>query len=61
MRYYWPSILRDAKKYVQTYDNCQWMGKLGQDDEIPLKAQVVAKPFERWALDFIVPFNPNSN
>ena len=40
---------------------CQQMGKLGQVDEIPLKEQVVAKPFERWALDFIGPFNPKSN
>jgi hypothetical protein len=37
------------------------MGKPGQTDEISLKAQVVSEPFERWALDFIGPFNPNSN
>jgi hypothetical protein len=37
------------------------MGKLGQADEMPLKAQVVAKPFERWALDFVGPFNLKSN
>jgi hypothetical protein len=61
MGYYWPSIFRDAKKYVQTYDSCQRMGKPGQADEMPLKAQVVAEPFERWALDFVGPFNPKSN
>jgi hypothetical protein len=61
MGYYWPSIFRDAKKYVQTCDSCQRMGKPGQADEIPLKAQVVAEPFERWALDFVGPFNPKSN
>jgi hypothetical protein len=37
------------------------MGKLGQADEMPLKTQVVIEPFKRWALDFINPFNPNSN
>jgi hypothetical protein len=61
MGYYWPSIFRDAKKYVQTCDSCQWMGKPGQDDEMPLKAQVVEEPFEIWAINFVGPFNPNSN
>ena len=37
------------------------MGRLGQADEMPLQAQVVTEPFERWALDFIGPFNPKSN
>jgi hypothetical protein len=61
MGYYWPSIFRDMKKYVQTCDSCQQIGKPGQVDEMPLKAQVVAKPFERWALEFIGPFNPKLN
>jgi len=61
MGYYWPSIFRDSKKYVQTCDSYQRMGKPGQADEIPLKTQLVIEPFERWMMDFIGPFNPNSN
>jgi hypothetical protein len=61
MGYYWPSIFIDAKKYVQTCDSCQRMGKPGQTNEMPLKTQLVVEPFERWALDFVGPFNPNSN
>jgi hypothetical protein len=61
MSYYWPSIFRDAKKYVHTCDNCQQMGKLGQVDDMPLKAQIFTEPFEIWALDFVIPFNPKSN
>jgi hypothetical protein len=61
MGYYWPSIFKDAKKYVQACDNCQRMGRPGQADEIPLQPQVVMEPFERWALDFVGPFNPKSN
>jgi hypothetical protein len=61
MGYYCPSIFIDAKKYVQTCKNCQWMGKPGQADEIPLKTQLVVEPFEIWALDFVDPFNPKSN
>jgi hypothetical protein len=37
------------------------MGKPGQANEMPLKTQVVVEPFEIWALEFIGPFNPNSN
>jgi hypothetical protein len=61
MVYYWPSIFRDAKKYVQTCERCQQMGKPSQADEIPLKTQLVIEPFERWALEFVAPFNPKSN
>ena len=25
--YYWPSIFKDSKKYVRSYDTCQWMGR----------------------------------
>jgi len=61
MGYYWPSIFKDAKKYVQAYDSCQRMGQLGQADEMPLQPQLVMEPFERWELDFVGPFNPKSN
>jgi hypothetical protein len=61
MIYYWSSIFKDANKYVQTCDSCQRMGRPGQADEMPLQAQVVAKPSKRWKLDFVGPFNPKSN
>jgi hypothetical protein len=61
MGYYWSSIFRDVKEYVQDRDNYQRMGKLGQVNEIPLKEKIVIEPFEIWALDFVSPFNPNSN
>jgi hypothetical protein len=60
MGYYWPSIFKYAKKYVYACDNCQRMGQPGQADEMPLQPQVVMEPFERWELDFFVPFNQKS-
>jgi hypothetical protein len=57
MGYYWPSIFKDAKKYLQDCDSCPRMDRSGQADEIPLQPQVVMEPFERWALDFVGPFN----
>jgi len=37
------------------------MGCPGQSDEMPLHLQLVIKPFEQWALDFIGLINPSSN
>eukprot|EP00253_Pinus_taeda_P031083 PITA_31083 len=59
--YYWPTIFKDAKKFVQAYESCQRAGRPGQPDEIPMKPQLVIEPFERWALDFVGPINPSSN
>jgi hypothetical protein len=61
MGYYWPSIFKDAKKYVKACDSCQRIGQPNHRDEMPLNPQVVLEPFDRWALDFIGPINPPSN
>ena len=56
--YYWPTIFKDAKKFVQAYDSCQRAGRPGQSNEMPLNPQLVIEPFERWALDFVGPISP---
>eukprot|EP00253_Pinus_taeda_P009896 PITA_09896 len=61
MGYYWPSLFKDAKKYVRACDSYQRMGQPNHRDQMPLNPQVVCEPFERWALDFIGPINPPSN
>lgn len=61
MGYYWPTISKDAKKFVQTCASCQRMGCPRQFDEMPLHSQIAIKPFERWELYFIGPINPSSN
>jgi len=61
MGYYWPSLFKDAKKYVRDYDSCQRMGQPNHRDEMPLNPEVILEPFERWVLDFVGPINPPSN
>ena len=59
-RYYWPTLFKDSKTYVKSYDNCQRMGKLVQSDEMHLQPQVLIEPFEIWDLDFVGPITPMS-
>ena len=35
--YYWPTLFKDAAKYVQRCDSCQQMGRPTTADEIPLQ------------------------
>jgi hypothetical protein len=37
MGYYWPTLFQDTKKYVQSYDSCQWMGQPIRSDDILLQ------------------------
>ena len=55
--YCWPTLFRDAKKYVRSCDSCQRMGKLVARDEMPQQPQVLIEPFEKWALDFVGPID----
>jgi hypothetical protein len=45
--YYWPSIFKDAAKYVRSCDSCQRIGRPMSSDEMPLQVQVMIEPFEK--------------
>ena len=45
--YYWPSIFKDAAKYVKGCDSCQRMGRPTSADEMPLQPKVMIEPFEK--------------
>lgn len=59
-RYFWPYLFKDAKQYVKRCDSCQRMCQPSQANEIPLCPQVMIKPFEKWAIDFVGPIAPKS-
>ena len=56
--YYWPSIFKDAAKYVRSCDSFQRLGRPISSNEIPLQAQVMIEPFEKWFVDFVGPIHP---
>ena len=60
MGYCWLTLFRDAKIYVQSCDSYQRMGQPNRLDQMPLQPQLVVKPFDRWALDFVGPISPHS-
>ena len=59
--YYWTRIFKDDARYVRGWDSCQRMGRPTSYDKIPLQLQVMIKPFEKWALDFVGPISPMSH
>ena len=58
--YYWPTLFKDAEKYVQGCDSCQRMGRPTASNEMPLQAQVQIEPFEKWGLEFVGTISPMS-
>ncbi|RDY08510.1 Retrovirus-related Pol polyprotein, partial [Mucuna pruriens] len=58
---YWPSIFRDAHKFVSTCDRCQKAGMaLSQRHEMPQQPILFCEVFDVWGIDFMGPF-PISN
>ena len=58
MGYYWATVFRDTRKYVQACDSYERTSQPNRLNEMPLQTQLVVEPFERWALDFVGPINP---
>jgi hypothetical protein len=59
--YYWPSIFKDATKYVRSCDSFHRLGRPTSSNEMPLQDQVMIEPFEKWALDFVGPISSMSH
>jgi len=53
IRYYWPQMYADARKYVQTCDECQRRGKNKRNE--PLHPIKVGQPFDRLGMDIVGP------
>ena len=56
--YWWPSMIRDVKKFVQSCDQCQRTGTPAFRHHWPLTPVIPVAPFEKWGIDFLGPINP---
>ncbi|GKC38965.1 reverse transcriptase domain-containing protein [Tanacetum coccineum] len=54
--FYWPSIFKDAAKYVQGCDACQRAGNISSPNQMPLTNILVSEVFDIWGINFMGPF-----
>nr|XP_009387990.1 PREDICTED: uncharacterized protein LOC103974826 [Musa acuminata subsp. malaccensis] len=58
--YYWPTMCRDAKAYVQRCGPYQEHARAPRQPAVPLSPIACAWPFAQWGLDLLGPFPPAS-
>ena len=51
--FWWPTLFKDVRKYVLTYDRCQQMGNISKKQEMPLKGILKVELFDVWEIDFM--------
>ena len=58
--FYWPTLFKDARKFVLSCDECQRIGNISRCQEMPMNYSLVIEPFDVWDFDYMGPF-PSSN
>ena len=58
--FYWPTLFKDARKFVLSCDTCQRIGNISRRPEMPMNQSLVVEPCEVWGVDYMGPF-PTSN
>ena len=59
--FYWPSLFKDAHRFVSTCDKCQRMGNISRKDEPPMHPILEVELFDLWGIDFMGPFPASYN
>ena len=57
VRYYWPTMQKNAKAYVKTYDKCQRFSNSIRQPSEELTPMTAPWSFSHWELDIIGPFS----
>ncbi|GJW19073.1 reverse transcriptase domain-containing protein [Tanacetum coccineum] len=59
--FYWPTIFRDASRYIRDCDACQRAGNISSRNQMPLTNILVSEVFDIWGVDFMGPFPSSRN
>ncbi|KAL0438800.1 UNVERIFIED_CONTAM: Retrovirus-related Pol polyprotein from transposon [Sesamum latifolium] len=59
--FYWPSLFKDAHKYVSSCEQCQHTSNISHHNEMPLSNVLVCEIFDVWGIDFMGPFPKSYN
>ena len=59
--FHWPTLFKDAHRFVSTCDKCQRMGNISRKDEPPMHPILEVELFDLWGIDFMGPFPPSYN
>jgi hypothetical protein len=51
--FYWPTLFKDARRYVLSCDECQRVGNISRRNEMPMNYTLVIEPFDCWGFDFM--------
>ena len=54
--FYWPTIFKDAAKFVKECDACQRVGNISSRNERPQHSIQACEVFDVWGIDFMGPF-----
>ena len=54
--FYWPTLFKDARKFVVSCDECQRIGNISRRQEMPMNYSLVIEPFYVWGFDYMGPF-----
>ena len=56
--FYWPTLFKDARKFVLSFDECQRIGNIGKRQEMPMNYSLAVEPFDVWGFDYMGSFLP---
>ena len=51
--FFWPTLFKDAKEYVDHCDRCQRQGNVSKRNEMPLTSIQEVEIFDVWGLNFM--------